>query len=547
MIKRLTLFIVAVFLSGILFADEFFSSISLDETFTIEQAVQMALNHNPDLQEQMAALMKASGYLKQAKGNFDVKVGAETSYDEKYTPMDKNNPSGKSGDDILYQTIYGQDFTTKAYVEKLFAFGINARLNYQLQRTKQEYKDGIYELDPYYASYGHPNYNNTGVVSLEVSVPLLKGLKNAIADNNIQIAELNYKSMEQNVEDAMAKVIMQTSETYWKLYIAYEKLQMLEQLYKSNQTRVENVEKLVNNGIRTKSDQLRLKVNVLDVQRQMETARIDYGTAKVNLAVQIGVPVEKITKPAMVLPEINTDGSFPLLSDFTKEKLTQIAFSRPDIMSLVNMRDSAELKVKNAKTNTLPDLDLKVHVGTNGAAYGWGADKYLSAAFRNVRKLDYSGSLTFTMPIQNNDKKGQLSIAEAELAEAEAKLNKQKSVFTLQLMNSVSALNSYRETITTAKNVLDLQRDVYDYEQKRFEAGMSSVDNLIQQDSNWMEANINFYQIYETYLKYVMEYKYYTTGLLSMDMDSADLYNFEIKNQPAINGINEKGEEGENE
>jgi len=556
MVKRRFLFIVLLAFSGVLTADsvlneqiffspedselkenntnEYFPYVTLDETFTIDQAIQLALNHNPDLQEQMAAMLKASGILRQAKGNFDVKIGAETSYDEKYTPMDKNNPSGKSGEDILYQTIYGQDLTSKAYVEKLFAFGINTRLNYQLQRTKQEYKDGLYELDPYYAAYGHPNYNNTGTISLEVSVPLLKGFKNAIADNNLQIAELNYNGMAQNVEDTMAKVIMQTSESYWKLYIAYEKLQMLEQLYQSNQLRVENIEKLVNAGVRTISDQLRLKVNLLDVQRQMETARIDYGTAKVNLAVQIGVPVEKITKPGIVLPEIDFDGEFPTLEEFNKEKLTQIAFSRPDILSLVYMRDSAELKVKNARTSTMPDLDLKVHIGTNGAAYGWGADKFFFAANHNVRKLDYGGSLTFSMPIQNNDKKGQLIVAESELADAEAKLNKQKNVFMLQLMNAVSALNSYRDTISTAKNVLDLQSEVYAYETKRYETGLSSVDNLIQQDSNWMEANINFYQIYETYLKYVMEYKYYTTGLLSIDAGTADLYSFGSKTQIAV-------------
>jgi len=528
MIRKSFFALSLILLSSLLNAQ---TSVTLDETFSIDQAIELALNHNPDLMEQKAALMRASGILKQAKGNFDVKVGVEASYNETYTPMDKNNPQAKSGDEILYQTVYGQELTGKAYIEKLFAFGINTRINYQLQRTKNEYKDGIYELDPYYASYGHPNYNNTGAVSLEISIPLLKGFTNAIADNNLKLARKNYESMQKNMEDAMSKVIMQTSENYWKLLVASEKVNTLEKILETNKTRLANVEKLVNAGVRTKNDLLRLKVNLIDNQRQLESARIEYGTARINLAMQIGVPVEKIAKPAIELPEIDLDSNFPVVADFTNEKLDQIALSRPDLMALSNNVESASIKVKNARTNRMPDLDVKFNIGSNGALYGWDAENYFQAANHNVRKMNYGGAVTFSMPLQNNTKRGELLQAEADLMEAEAKLNRQKSIFILQLTNAVNALNAYRETVKNAGNVLELQKQVYENEQKRYDAGLSNVDNLIQQDSSWLEANINYYQIFETYLKYVMEYKYYTSGLVQMTGDAQTLYNLKTETE----------------
>lgn len=497
---------------------------NLDQTFSIDKAIELALNNNYDLMAQQAALLNASGQLHQAKASFDVKVGAEASYNQTFTPTDKNNPSGRSGEEILYQTVKGQDFTVKAYVEKLFAFGINAKLNFQLQRGRQEYKNGIYELDPYYASYGHPNYNNTGSFTLEVSVPLLKGFNSAIADNNLTLAQQNYDAMAQNLEDSIQKVIMQTSENYWKFFIAYEKVRELEKLVAKNQTRQKNVTSLVSAGVRNRNDLLRIQVNTLDTQRQLENARIEYGTAKINLAMQIGVPVESISDPNIIIPDINFEIEFPKIEDFDRERLERIALDRPDIVSLIKACEAAAKKVEVAKINSRPDLDLRLSIGTNGSSYGWGADKYFGAPLTNIRGLNYGGTLNFSMPIQNNGKKGELLQAEASYTEALAKLNRQKNTFILQLKNAVSALNSYKDTVQNAKNVLNLQQQVYDNEQKRYEAGISSIDNLIQQDQNWLEANMNYYQIFETYLKYVMEYKYYTTGLISIDTKAETLY-----------------------
>lgn len=521
-------------------SSEYPDYVTLDKSFTLDKAIELALNNNYDLMNQKAALMNASGQLKQAKGSYDIKFGLQSDYAQTFTPTDKNNPSARSGEEILYQTVKGQDFTTKAYLEKLFAFGINTRLNFQLQRNRQEYRDGVYALDPYYAAYGHPNYNNTGNLSLEVSVPLLKSFNSAVADNNLKLAKQNYEAMSLNLEDSISKVIMQTSENFWKFFIAYERVRELEKLVSKNQVRQKNISALVKAGVRNQNDSLRIQVNSLEAQRQLENAKIEYGTAKVNLAIQIGIPVEAVSDPEIVIPEINFENEFPKPEDFDQERLEKIALNRPDIMSLVKACDAANLKVKTSKINLRPDLDLKLSVGTNGASYGYGANKYFGSPLTNIRGLNYGGSLVFSLPVQNRTKKGDLLQAEADYTNALAKLNKQKNTFILQLQNTISALNSYKDTVQNAKNVLNLQRQVYENEQKRYDAGISSVDNLIQQDQNWLEANMNYYQIFETFLRYVMEYKYSTTGLITIDTRAETLYNLWPK-QEEIRG------EGKNE
>lgn len=517
-----------------LFAAETFKYpeyVALDDKFSIDKAIELALNNNYDLKVQQAALLNASGLLHQAKGSYDIKIGTEASYNQSLNPTDKNNPSVQSEGEVLYQSVRGQDITVKAFIEKLFAFGINAKLNYQVQGNKQEYKGGLYSKEPYKENQGNPKYNNVGSFNLEISVPLLKSFNSAIADNNYKLAKQNYESMSENLVDSIAKVIMQTSEYYWNFFIAYERVCQLEQLVQKNQKRQKNVESLVSAGVRNRNDLLRIQVNTLDIQRQLESAKIDYGTAKVNLAMQIGIPVESITNPNIVIPDINFETDFPKIESFSQERFEKIAMTRSDILSLQRACDAAAIKIQTAKINARPDLDFTVFLGTNGTAYGNGADKYFGSAFTNVRGLNYGGTISLTMPIENNAKKANLIQAEAEYEEALAKLNKQKNTFILQLKNSISALNSYKSTVENAKNVLNLQQQVYDNEQKRYDAGVSSIDNLILQDQNWLEANMNYYQIFQTYLKYVMEYKYCTTDLIAIDTRAEVLYNISTKSE----------------
>lgn len=528
--KRL-LQLIILFLSFSLFAEPVASSfdypeyVALDENFSIDKAIELALNNSYDLKAQQAALLNASGLLQHAKSSYDVKVGTAAGFNQILTPTDKNNPAVHHEDEILYQTEKGQDFTVRAFVEKLFAFGINVKLNYQIQRSRKKYKGGIYEKEPYYETYGNPDYNNAGNLILEVSVPLLKGFNSAIADKNLQLAEQNYESMSDSFKDSIARVIMKTAENYWNYFIAYERVQQLENLAQKNQTRQKNISSLISAGVRNRNDLLRIQVNTLDAMRQLENAKIDYGTAKVNLAMQIGIPVESITDPFIVIPEINFETDFPKLEDFTQERLEKIAMSRPDILSLQKACDAAELKVQTAKINSRPDLDLNFYLGSNGNSYGNESGKYFGSTFKNVRGLNYGGTLSFSMPVQNNSKKAELTQAEADYTDALAKLNRQKNTFILQLKNSISALNSYKSTVENAKNILELQKQVYDNEQKRYEAGISSIDNLIQQDQNWLDANMDYYQIFQTYLKYVLEYKYCTTELIAIDTRAEVLYN----------------------
>lgn len=498
--------------------------VALDETFSIDKAIESALNNNYDLKIQQTALLNASGLLQKAKSNYDVKIGAEAGYNQILTPADENNPIVHSvSDEILYETEKGQDFTVKAFVEKLFAFGINVKLNYQIQRSKHEYKDGIYAKN--YEIDGKPDYNNVGNLTLEVSVPLLKGFDSAIADKNLELAEQNYESMSDNFKDSVAKVIMQTAESYWNFFVAYERVQQLEMLVQKNQTRQKNISALIAAGVRNRNDLLRIQVNTLDAQRQLENAKISYGTAKVNLAMQIGIPVESITDPNIVIPDVNFETNFPKIEDFDNERLEKIAMNRPDILSLQKACNAASLKVQTAKINLRPDVDLNLFLGTNGNSYGNEADKFFGSTFKNVHGVNFGGSIIFSMPVQNNYKKAELTQAEAEYTESLAKLNKQKNTFILQLKNSISALNSYKNTVENAKNILELQKQVYDNEQKRYEAGLSSIDNLIQQDQNWLDANMDYYQIFQTYLKYVLEYKYCTSELIAIDTRAEVLYN----------------------
>ena len=75
----------------------------------------------------------------------------------------------------------------------------------------------------------------------------------------------------------------------------------------------------------------------------------------------------------------------------------------------------------------------------------------------------------------------------------------------------------YKNSVKNADEVLDLQKILYENEQKRFNAGLITVDNLLSQDEKYISAENSYYKVLINYLLAVLEYKYYTADLIYIE------------------------------
>ena len=70
------------------------------------------------------------------------------------------------------------------------------------------------------------------------------------------------------------------------------------------------------------------------------------------------------------------------------------------------------------------------------------------------------------------------------------------------------------------KKVLKMQKNLYENEQKRFNAGLITVDNLLNQDTKYIEAENSYNQLLINYMQSVLEFKYYTATLVNINSKS---------------------------
>ena len=74
--------------------------------------------------------------------------------------------------------------------------------------------------------------------------------------------------------------------------------------------------------------------------------------------------------------------------------------------------------------------------------------------------------------------------------------------------------------VSDADEVLKMQKNLYENEQKRFNAGLITVDNLLNQDTKYIEAENSYNQLLINYMQSVLEFKYYTATLVNINSKS---------------------------
>jgi outer membrane protein TolC len=96
----------------------------------------------------------------------------------------------------------------------------------------------------------------------------------------------------------------------------------------------------------------------------------------------------------------------------------------------------------------------------------------------------YSVGLKFIMPIQNRIAKGNLSIARANLRSAELNLRNEELTIILQVRTAVRNIDATEKGVKAAEKTRYLQEKTLEAEQKKFDNGMSTNFNVLQDMTN---------------------------------------------------------------
>ena len=389
--------------------------------------------------------------------------------------------------------------TTTAYnrqligdLNKNFEWGGNLDLNYS---PIYNYDTGSYSNNP--TGYNGPfttSYPYAGNVTATYTQSLLQVFGREVTTAPLVIARKNADGADYTYQLAIINLMAATETQYWNVVYAQKNLENYQTSLRLAQKQLDE------NNIRLKVGTMApLDVTAAEAQVAQAEQNIISGQAALDNA-----------KDALIralYPNAERPAGLELTDAPT---LSHIQLNEADAVQMAMER---RVELKNAKiTKDVSDLQMtvaqdKVRPTLNAfVAYNGGSDSYnsLSSVNSDLDRAKYPGytvGVKFAMPIQNNAAKGNLAVARAAFRSSELNLRDLQLSITLAVRTAVRNIDATEKGVKAAEKTRFLQEKTLEAEQKKFDNGMSTNFNVLQDMTNLdaaraaeTQAQINYAQ-----------------------------------------------------
>ncbi len=493
---------------------------SAEEGVTLRSSIEYALKNNEAIQAKGQAVAIARGRLKETVAPLDAAVGARLALDRTVTPIDEDDVENSAASDtILLDGDTAQSLSSRLWVEKLFKFGLDAKVSLVSDRTNEKYgvaKGSIpvgreYAFDPAARTYAGAD--------VELSLPILKAFDDSLAAKNIAAAGFYLEQQELELEDLIGATILDVADAYWNYAVAFMQHRALEESASRLRSREKNLAAMVAAGVASKTETIWMKANIARKDTDIILAKAALQTAFVALARLMGLPADRVAEPAPpadVFPEGLVVADAAKLVAWEDGRVRRAVLDRPSIKALQKQVDIAETRMAAAGIASRPDIEVFASAGYRGTVYDDAAYSSVAAFTENVRGLDYSVGVLFNLSVPNN-KTGTYDACVAQHRQAALNLDAGIRNAIIGTRQAFANYADYLDALRNALEVVRLHASLIEGEQKRFDAGLITVDDLYGLEEQYVMVRSQFYASFRAYLTTVLNLKYYVGSLVGID------------------------------
>ncbi len=455
---------------------------------TLSDAIGMALLKNPDLSIAASNTRIASYQIQAAKGAFDVHFVLEPSV--KHSTSAATNAFFAGGND--FQPIVQNVQTVVGGLKGQMQGG----QQYSVSLSQSKVNDNTYinAFNPYYPT------------SLNVSLtqPLLKNAGINPAKRALLLSVVNADVSESQTLADASTTIANVENEYWSLVAAWRTVAIDEQaLHQAVAQQASNV-RLAKQGQAAPIDAVESSTQVSTYQdrvfEDLQQVSTVQNTLKGLLVDDPANPIWRAnlvpTSPVLQTPQIP---SFDAL-------LASALKNRPEVRQIADAQRQADIDLRYAKNQALPQADLQMNYQSNGYAgnalpplggtFGSATPPpyMVGSAAQSYNNLwsgkfpTYSVGVVIDLPIGNTTARANLAAAhEQELqAQVQGRGIRQRVVFEVRnayqgYQTAVARLNAATQARTTAA-------EVYASEQRKFRNGASTTFLVLQRQVELVQA-----------------------------------------------------------
>ena len=440
---------------------------------SLEQAIQLALQNNLDIERGRFDPQVAHTQVEQARAVFDPTVGLTGSLSQTKTLPQNQTLEFDPQTGAVIGTSITRPFAKDVAVAPSFKQQIVTGANYELRFISTWNKSAPATSGPS-SRIANPRYQNT--LQLTFTQPLLKNFGIEVNTASIRQAQNTEEIARQRLLQTILDTIFAVQFGYWELVFRVEDLGVKREA----QTLAENF--LAENKLRVELGTL-APVELVQSETQVKQREGDAITAEAALR-----EAEDVLKETLNIPEslgtwrirlrpTDMPPFTPIADTSIEEKVDFALQHRPDIVQAQLTVASQAVARDAARNQRLPQVDL----GGTASVSGFSGD--LGSATTELGSTDgynWNLSLTFSYPLGNRAANNTLRQQNLLLKQALIDQRKVQRTVSREIFQTVRDLETASKSVEVRRAATVLARTQLEAEQEKFRLGLSTSFNVLQ-------------------------------------------------------------------
>jgi outer membrane protein TolC len=327
-------------------------------------------------------------------------------------------------------------------------------------------------ITPFYQAFG----------GIEVRQPLLKDFGPAANLFDVRTSRVNERVAALTWEKSLSDSIAQVISTYIDMIFAESDMRTKREAIAADTKLAQQNQRRLELGFMSPIDVQQARAQVsLDQEQLIQSKNL---FMERQLALRRLITKESTSGPPSIFMPVMMPA---LVAPGTKrDDLMATAFrKRPDYNAAVTDAEKQDLRLRFAKNQYWPTLDLVGTYGYNGLAEHWESARDAAASSQAPQ---WTFGVQFSMPLGGVQPRAQLAVVRGLKEQALLKIKQSELTVTVDVDTALSRIEMSRQRLETARNTRELNEEAVRIAYRRLEEGQYSSFDLIEQQRKLYDA-----------------------------------------------------------
>lgn len=369
-----------------------------------------------------------------------------------------------------------------------FLPSVNANVNGSRTSGQQFIFDRFNEgLDPFV------NITSQSVSgNVNASITIFDGFNNILSLRASQASQL---SNEEALRRARENVIFNTASRYLQVLLDKQLLEISQENLVTSQRQLEQIQAQVDVGSLPTVDLYNQEAQVASDELSITQNQNSLNISKLMLVRQLQIDPQGDYE--FVVPDISDEQNAAMLSMYNlNELIDEALMNRSDIKSEQADINNLRYQLRMAKGNLYPTISASAGISTRYSdQYSLaGEDVSFNDQFFD-QQVNRSLGLSISIPIfQNWNRMYNIESARVQLKNAELALDNTELQVIQEVTQAYNDYSSYLQEFNAAEKALVASEKAFETQQERYNVGASTLIELSQAQSSYVEAQSNYTQ-----------------------------------------------------